>query len=48
MQKLIKLSDTHYVIVDDSKIKNPCWVIDKHKQIYYQETDKIFEQFKKK
>lgn len=42
---LIKINNDHYVIVDDSEVINPCWVIDKHQQIYYQETDKIFEKF---
>lgn len=43
--KLIKLSDTHYVVVDDSEIKEGDFVIDKHKNIYQQLTDKVFEQF---
>lgn len=44
-QKLIKLNESHYIVVDDSDIKEGDWVIDKHKSIYQQLSDKVFEKF---
>lgn len=36
MQKLIKLSDTHYIIVDDSEIKEGDWVIELLNKVIFQ------------
>jgi len=34
MSKLLKLSDTHYIIVDDSEIKEGSWVINGNSKIF--------------
>lgn len=43
--KLIQIKSNHFIVIDDSEIKEGDWVIDKHNTVYKQLTDKIFENF---
>ena len=44
-ENLIYLKDNKFVIVSETTPTKNDWVIDKQKNIYYQETDKVFENF---